>query len=149
MSVSKTGRDFELSYSVKSEKIRAHCIREEDIDDPNSGSLCLFITPPASLSTTFGRAFFFLLDRSGSMIGEPFPEATRALNRALDRLRPSDQFNVCAFDHRQNYYQPFLCPANNENLSSNSSETVNNTNNVHPGRTGSNSNDANPAKTVS
>ncbi len=28
------------------------------------------------------------------MVGEPFREATRALNRALDRLRPSDQFNV-------------------------------------------------------
>merc|ERR1712176_722282 len=116
LSLSKTGRDFELSYSVKSEKIRAHCIREEDVDDPDSGSLCLFVTPPASLSTTFGRAFFFLLDRSGSMVGEPFREATRALNRALDRLRPSDTFNVCAFDHRQNYYQPFLCPANNEML---------------------------------
>jgi len=115
-SVSKNGRDFELSYSVKSEKIRAHCIREVDVHDPSNGSLCLFVTPPAALTTTFGRAFFFLLDRSGSMVGEPFREATRALNRALDRLRPSDTFNVCAFDHRQSYYQPMLCPANTENL---------------------------------
>eukprot|EP00486_Rosalina_sp_Unknown_P002218 CAMPEP_0201575932 /NCGR_PEP_ID=MMETSP0190_2-20130828/21376_1 /ASSEMBLY_ACC=CAM_ASM_000263 /TAXON_ID=37353 /ORGANISM="Rosalina sp." /LENGTH=670 /DNA_ID=CAMNT_0048006147 /DNA_START=227 /DNA_END=2239 /DNA_ORIENTATION=+ len=114
--ISRTGRDFELSYSVKSEKTMAHCIQETDIEDPNSGSLCLFITPPATLNTTFGRAFFFLLDRSGSMVGEPFREATRALNRALDRLRPSDQFNVCAFDHRQVYYQPSLVPANKEML---------------------------------
>eukprot|EP01084_Bolivina_argentea_P183569 316736_1 len=116
VSVLKTGRDFELAYSVKGEKIQAHCIREIDIDDENSGALCIFITPPATLSTTFGRAFFFLLDRSGSMVGEPFREATRALNRALDRLRPSDQFNVCAFDHRQVYYQPQLVPANKEML---------------------------------
>ena len=88
----------------------AHCIQETDIDDPNSGSLCIFITPPATLNTTFGRAFFFLLDRSGSMMGEPFREAQRALTRALDRLRPSDQFNICAFDHRDTYYQPSLVP---------------------------------------
>jgi len=115
-SLNKTGRDFELSYSVKSERIQAHCIQEVDMDDVNSGSLCIFITPPATLSTTFGRAFFFLLDRSGSMVGEPYREATRALNRALDRLRPSDQFNVCAFDHRQVYFQPSLVPANKEML---------------------------------
>eukprot|EP01084_Bolivina_argentea_P170972 296231_1 len=73
--LAKTGRDFELSYSVKSENIEAHCIREIDINDPTSGSLCIFITPPSTLNTTFGRAFFFLLDRSGSMVGEPFREA--------------------------------------------------------------------------
>eukprot|EP01084_Bolivina_argentea_P250608 419975_1 len=116
LGVSKTGRDFELSYSVKSAKIQAHCIHETDIDNTNNGSLCIFITPPVTLNTTFGRSFFFLLDRSGSMVGEPFREATRALNRALDRLRPSDQFNVCAFDHRQVYYQPSLVPANKEML---------------------------------
>jgi len=114
--VTRTGRDFELSYSVKSEKTQVHCIREEDPEVADSGSLCVFITPPATLNTTFGRAFFFLLDRSGSMVGEPFREATRALNRALDRLRPSDQFNVCAFDHRQVYYQDQLMPANKEML---------------------------------
>ena len=42
---------------------------------------------------------------------------TRALNRALDRLRPSDQFNVCAFDHRMVFYEPSLVPANKEKLS--------------------------------
>lgn len=100
-----TGRDLELSYSVKSESIQAHCIRQQDPDDEKKGSMCVFITPPAQLNTTFGRAFFFLVDRSGSMVGEPFREATRALNRSLDRLRPSDKFCVCAFDHRQVYYQ--------------------------------------------
>ena len=82
----------------------------------NSGSIVLFVTPPTKLETTFGRAFFFLLDRSGSMVGEPYREATRALQRALDRLRPSDQFNVCAFDHRQAYYSPTLMSASPENI---------------------------------
>eukprot|EP00485_Elphidium_margaritaceum_P000756 CAMPEP_0202688042 /NCGR_PEP_ID=MMETSP1385-20130828/3579_1 /ASSEMBLY_ACC=CAM_ASM_000861 /TAXON_ID=933848 /ORGANISM="Elphidium margaritaceum" /LENGTH=718 /DNA_ID=CAMNT_0049342919 /DNA_START=32 /DNA_END=2188 /DNA_ORIENTATION=- len=109
--VSRTGRDFELSYSVKSEEIQAHCVQEVDVEDADSGSLCIFITPPVKLSTTFGRAFFFLLDRSGSMVGEPYREAIRALNRALDRLRPSDQFNVCAFDHEQVFFQDALVAA--------------------------------------
>ena len=68
--LSKTGRDFELSYSVKTEGVEVHCIKEENIEDPSCGTICLFVTPPKSLQTTFGRAFFFLLDRSGSMAGE-------------------------------------------------------------------------------
>jgi len=112
-----TGRDLELSYSVKSKSIQAHCIRETHDEDEKTGSMCVFITPPKQPNTTFGRAFFFLVDRSGSMVGEPFREATRALNRSLDRLRPSDMFCVCAFDHRQVYYQDGeLVSANKEML---------------------------------
>eukprot|EP01084_Bolivina_argentea_P275818 470477_1 len=48
------------------------------------------------------------------MDGEHFRQAIRVLNRALDKLHPSDQFNVCAFDHRQFDYQPSLVRANTE-----------------------------------
>ncbi len=40
----------------------------------------------------------FVVDRSGSMSGEPFNEAVRALGVALQGLLPGDRFNVVAFD---------------------------------------------------
>eukprot|EP01083_Nonionella_stella_P087931 244830_1 len=123
--VEVTGRDFELAYKVDTNAPQMHCIRAVNSadSDSHSESICVFVTPPSTLSTTFGRAFFFLLDKSASMVGEPYREATTALRRALDRLRPSDQFNVCVFDHQHVCYQkdtnnqPTLVPANNEMIS--------------------------------
>ena len=111
----KTGRDFELFYTVKTENIIANCIEQPDPLNKGSGSFCLFVTPPSSIQTTFGRSFYFLLDRSGSMVGEPYLQAVRALSRALDRLRSSDTFNICAFDHRQIHYSSVLVSANKSN----------------------------------
>ncbi|ETO29251.1 hypothetical protein RFI_07874 [Reticulomyxa filosa] len=107
-----------MSYNVKADKIIAHAITRNDdnTDKPDSNSLCVFVTPPMALTTTFGRAIFFLLDRSGSMEGEPFQEATRALYRGLDRLRDSDQFAICSFDHRQCYFRPTLVSGTKENV---------------------------------
>ena len=42
----------------------------------------------------FSRSLVFLLDRSGSMAGEPFLESQRALQTALSTLRSSDHFTV-------------------------------------------------------
>eukprot|EP01084_Bolivina_argentea_P075783 137345_1 len=109
ISVEKTGRDFELYYNVKLEKTRVECRRKDD-------TICVFVTPPPILNITFGRAFYFLLDRSNSMMGEPYRVAIKAVNRALDRLRPSDQFNVGVIDHQAIYFFPSLVPANKEML---------------------------------
>ena len=114
--VAKTGRDFELAYSVKSDKIMAHCIQETDIANNNNGSLCIFITPPAILNATFQRAFYFLLDKSGMMAGQPYDQIIRGLNRVLSRLRSTDLFNICLFDHKQVYYEKQLVPATEETV---------------------------------
>eukprot|EP01083_Nonionella_stella_P304417 1057796_1 len=82
-----------------------------------SGSVCIFVTPQSILRTSFGRAFFFLLDKSASMEGKPYQEATQALHIALEQLRPLDQFNVCVFDHKHLCYQPTLVPANKDKIS--------------------------------
>eukprot|EP01083_Nonionella_stella_P229530 812332_1 len=117
--VEVTGRDFELAYKVDTNAPQMHCIRAVNSadSDSHSESICVFVTPPSTLSTTFGRAFFFLLDKSASMVSEPYREARSALHRALDRLCPSDQFNVCVFDHHHVCYQPTLVPATKEMIS--------------------------------
>ncbi|ETO28130.1 hypothetical protein RFI_09002, partial [Reticulomyxa filosa] len=88
----KNGRDFELTYNVKNDSVTVNAIRKDETDseNQNSNSMCVFITPPASLSSTFGRA--------------------------LDRLRTSDKFAVCAFDHRQFYFQQTLVTATEDRI---------------------------------
>eukprot|EP01083_Nonionella_stella_P087932 244832_1 len=115
--VEKTGRDFELSYQVDTSTTQAHCIGRTDSNGSNSGCVCAFVTPSQRTIATYDRAYFFLLDKSASMMGEPYREATRALHRALDSLRPSDKFNVCVFDHEQTCYQRGLVFANKEMVS--------------------------------
>mmetsp|Transcript_15694 Transcript_15694/g.22049 ORF Transcript_15694/g.22049 Transcript_15694/m.22049 type:complete len:158 (+) Transcript_15694:2-475(+) len=92
--------DFTLSYSQSSDQILSTLIKEET-DEENS--FLLFMTPPSvtNISQYYARNIVFLLDRSGSMGGSPFNEATRALSAALSNLRPNDNFNVIAFDHNQ------------------------------------------------
>ncbi|ETO23351.1 hypothetical protein RFI_13831 [Reticulomyxa filosa] len=128
-SLSECGRDFELYYNVQSDTVAVHAIRkgheeeeeeEEEERDENSSekdSMCLFVTPPAKPQYTFGRALFFLLDRSGSMGGDVFVEAAKALMHGLDELRESDQFAICVFDHRQIYFRVTLVDATPENIS--------------------------------
>ena len=48
-----------------------------------------------------------VIDRSGSMAGQPLAEAMRCANFVIDRLRPDDQVALVEFDNRVH----LLCPA--------------------------------------
>jgi len=48
------------------------CVQEPGMED--QGTFALFVTPPAGSSRRFNRNIIFLLDRSGSMTGDPFLE---------------------------------------------------------------------------
>ena len=65
----------------------------------------LLLEPPASDASDAAtepasrpRELVLVLDRSGSMGGEPIRAAKAAAQAALDRLGPADAFNVIAFD---------------------------------------------------
>ena len=45
------------------------------------------------------REFIFVLDRSGSMRGEPIAQARNALRACLRSLNPADTFRILLFDH--------------------------------------------------
>ncbi len=52
------------------------------------------------------REFIFVLDRSGSMSGEPIRQARNALRACLRILEPKDTFRILLFDDRLEWYQP-------------------------------------------
>lgn len=54
------------------------------------------------------RSLVFILDRSGSMNGEPMHFAKEALQFGLGLLGPEDEFTVVAFDHEQLWFSPVL-----------------------------------------
>jgi Ca-activated chloride channel family protein len=50
------------------------------------------------------REFVFVLDRSGSMTGEPIQQARNALRACLRILEPQDTFRILLFDDRLEWY---------------------------------------------
>ena len=109
--------DFQLSYSMSSSEIVSSCIKQvthpASSSQEEEGSFLLHVTPPAATSalaksSQYSRQLIFLLDRSGSMGGEPYVEASRALTVALSNLKPVDQFTIVAFDHRQEWFNQNL-----------------------------------------
>ena len=71
-------------------------------------------------STAFGRAetaarrVAILLDRSGSMQGEPIAQARKAVEACLAALGAEDQFGLLAFSDRVDSLHPELAPASRE-----------------------------------
>ncbi len=70
--------------------------------DARQGSFVVTMVPP-SLDSDLQlppREFIFVVDRSGSMGGEPIAQARNAVKACLRSLEPRDSFAVVAFDDR-------------------------------------------------
>ena len=108
--------DFHLAFSVASDSILASCIVEQ-AEGNDEGSFLCFVTPPAAdPDTNFTRDIIFVMDRSGSMVGEPYQEAVKALSVGLKKLNKGEFFNVIVFDHKLEMYQPSLVEATEDNV---------------------------------
>jgi len=96
-------KDFELQYAINSDDILPTFIDEPVVaakGNEEEGNFLLFVTPPMKTGECkINRKMFFLLDRSGSMTGEPYVEATRALLQGLQTIKASDHFAIILFDH--------------------------------------------------
>ncbi|PNH02127.1 Inter-alpha-trypsin inhibitor heavy chain H4 [Tetrabaena socialis] len=109
------GNDMFLALSITPPRA-AH---PSPADPDPRGSFVLTVAPPAPEYTQpFPRSLIFILDRSGSMSGEPMEFAKAALIFGLRSLTPMDSFTVVAFDHEQLWFTPGgeLLPATAENL---------------------------------
>eukprot|EP00824_Muranothrix_gubernata_P023846 TRINITY_DN6653_c0_g1_i2.p1 TRINITY_DN6653_c0_g1~~TRINITY_DN6653_c0_g1_i2.p1 ORF type:complete len:733 (+),score=117.11 TRINITY_DN6653_c0_g1_i2:2-2200(+) len=115
--------DFRLSYTICTDEILASLLLEPAIPDTIQsydprGTFALFVSPPvvSSVSAYFGRSVVFIVDKSGSMSGEPMEAAKNALVFGLDRLAATDHFTIIAFDNSFVYYKPDLERATQENI---------------------------------
>ncbi len=109
-------KDFELTWTpVAGAEPSAALFREtwqgEDY-------LLLMVTPPygTEASTPPAREVVFVIDNSGSMAGESMPQAKESLLKALDRLKPTDTFNVVRFDDTHEVLFDTAVRADRENL---------------------------------
>ncbi|GMH45075.1 hypothetical protein BSKO_13032 [Bryopsis sp. KO-2023] len=112
--------DFSIGYNVWGQAIVASVNVQppgkSQTQDPR-GSFALSVSPPApDVTDTFQRSVVYVVDRSGSMTGNPIEYARNALNTGLDALHPEDQFSIIAYDHEQISWSSMLLDASGDNI---------------------------------
>ncbi len=86
-------RDFELNWQPDlGSEPKSAIFSEGDY------ALMMIMPPASSTHVRMRRETVFVIDTSGSMEGTSINEAKNALTLALDRLQPSDRFNVIEFN---------------------------------------------------
>ncbi len=93
-------KDFVLRYRVAGDAVKPGLLVQPD-EDGAGGHFAMTLTPPADLSglPQGPLELVFVLDCSGSMNGRPIEQAKAAVSRALDRLRPTDSFQIIRFSN--------------------------------------------------
>ncbi len=92
-------RDFELTWQAHKSLTPELALFTQQKDDDHY--LMLMATPPADevfKQANTPREVIFVIDSSGSMMGSSMAQATKALNKAVNRLKPTDRFNIIDFD---------------------------------------------------
>ena len=93
-------RDFELTWKPeKNHEPQAALFTEHH--DEHSYALLMIVPPTTSNAEQISipRDVTFVIDTSGSMHGTSIEQARLALNLALTRLQPLDQFNIIQFNN--------------------------------------------------
>ncbi len=91
-------RDFILRFRL-GDAVEHTAGRVTDADETGACTLALTVLPPTVNVGARAKDVVFVLDRSGSMGGWKMVAARRATARMIDALRPSDRFQVIAFDN--------------------------------------------------
>lgn len=85
-------------------------------DDPDPrGTFALNLAPPQG-AQSFPRSVVFVIDKSGSMTGDPWQSARTGITEALGTLSSVDEFTVIAYDHGQYPWNASLQPATRSNV---------------------------------
>jgi Ca-activated chloride channel family protein len=104
-------RDFELFYTISSEKIGLNLLsfKEEGQD----GFFLLLAAPDVKVNEEeiVVKDIILVLDTSGSMQGEKMDQAKEAARYVLDHLNPLDRFAIVSFATTTRSFSPSLKPA--------------------------------------
>jgi Ca-activated chloride channel family protein len=110
-------RDFVLSWRRDGAEPRATLQAQPD-DDGRGGYFTLTVQPPAALDPAEvpGRELVFVVDASGSMMGEPMDVAKATMRRFITGLRPDDAFQVLRFSDAASGLGEELLPVDDESV---------------------------------
>ena len=106
---SRSEQDFILAWRPAGKEPEARVLTARDHGDDY---LMLFVQPPADVAPEMVRPkeMVFLIDRSGSMWGEPLDTAKAVVVKALRHLGPDDTFQLIAFDSTTESMSPASLP---------------------------------------
>ena len=96
---SQLDRDFELTWSANRSNEPEVALFAQEND--NNVYLMLMAIPPKNevfKRSDRPRELIFIIDSSGSMSGDSMRQAKDSLYNALERLKPTDRFNIIDFD---------------------------------------------------
>ena len=113
----QSDHDFELTWRPARGSEPRAMLFEEAVDDKSH--MLLMLVPPeddVSAIEIAPRDLVFVIDTSGSMHGVSIQQAKRALELALDGLRPVDRFNVIQFNSVTHALFPTSVSASTANL---------------------------------
>lgn len=89
--------DLRVVYGLAEQEFGLHLLAYRQANDP--GYFTMLLSPPRTLGAdrTQRRCVQFVVDTSGSMVGDKIEQAKRALRSFLGSLRASDSFQVITF----------------------------------------------------
>ena len=108
-------RDFVLRYRLAEAEVACPVW----ISGDSSAATALVTLVPNSWPSEVSappREFIFVLDRSGSMAGEPLHQAVNALAAGLRTMRPADTFLLLAFDNEVEWCDRIAAAYSQESL---------------------------------
>ena len=102
-------RDFVLKWKLVGERVTSSVVLykkagENGVNSEESYGMLSLVPPAYTGARTAPRDVVFLLDRSGSMMGEKMAYATRACSMLLSTFAPNDRFAINVFDHESNWF---------------------------------------------
>lgn len=111
-------RDFILRWKLAAPTLRASLLAHRPAGAAGEGYLALSLEPrhDAPPAETAAREVFFLLDTSGSMQGPPLAAVKRAVDRALEGMRPDDAFQIIDFADTASAFAPAPLAATPEHV---------------------------------
>ena len=107
----EVNRDVVLRWRVGGREPRYGLV--SGIGDDGRGTFALTVYPPTAVADgpRMPIDIVFLVDRSGSMQGEPLGRATLAVRAAIERLGPDDRFQIVDFGSDAGAFADALRPA--------------------------------------
>ena len=110
-------RDFVLDFRVAGRTIKSNLLTHTDAET-GDGFFTLMLIPPLDTAAVARRPMemVFVVDCSGSMDGRPLEQAKEAVASALDRLEPTDTFQIIRFSDRASRFGRAPVPATVENV---------------------------------